>query len=76
MLEQIAGRVVRVARGHRGGPCISRYERGIPRSEKSTVTMCVASGEREKKSQNASGSLRFDCGWRLWVCTMSGNLKP
>ena len=39
------------------------------------VGVGLDSGEREKKSQKASGSLRFDWGLRLWVCTMSGNLN-
>ena len=59
-------------------PSMNRYERGIARSDIVHITMCVASGISEMKSQKLSwadwacGKPRSGCGFTEW--TMSGNL--
>jgi hypothetical protein len=53
-----------------------RYDAGMPRSPKSQVNWCVASGEWEKKSQMLSGSCRFVYGSYFCEWMKSGNLMP
>ena len=55
-------------------PSMWRYEAGMPRSPNSQVNWCVASGEREKKSQTLSGSCRSVYGSRFCEWMKSGNL--